>query len=62
MSEPLVSALHTAARLAPEPDAQLLISLPNQGEWTLEGLNWHRDISSSKLGRFPGVQAFVGTS
>ncbi|MGM8226614.1 phytanoyl-CoA dioxygenase family protein [Cellvibrio sp. ARAG 10.3] len=38
---------------------QLLISLPHQIAWTLEGLNWHRDISKSPLRGIPGVQVFV---
>ncbi|MES2627138.1 MAG: phytanoyl-CoA dioxygenase family protein [Pseudomonadota bacterium] len=45
--------------LATGQDAQLLISLPNQGDWTLEGLNWHRDISQSKQTLIPGIQIFV---
>lgn len=39
--------------------SQLLISLPNQGEWTLTGLNWHTDISPSGRHPMPGVQAFI---
>lgn len=39
--------------------SQLLISLPNQGAWTLNGLNWHTDISSSDQQRIPGIQAFI---
>lgn len=38
---------------------QLLISLPHQIAWTLEGLNWHRDNSKSPLRGIPGVQVFV---
>ena len=61
MSAPLVSAMRelAGARLVPEPEAQLLLSLPGQGAWTLAGLNWHRDIGHGKLGHLPGVQAFV---
>ncbi|EJG7105757.1 phytanoyl-CoA dioxygenase family protein [Salmonella enterica] len=40
-------------------DGQLLISLPHKVAWSLEGLNWHRDISKSQLKGLPGVQAFV---
>lgn len=36
---------------------QLLLSLPNQGEWTLKQLNWHVDIAAMP-GRLPGIQAF----
>jgi hypothetical protein len=48
-----------AVPLASAEDAQLLISLPDQGAWTLKGLNWHRDVAQSKLDAIPGVQAFV---
>lgn len=43
---------------------QLLISPPNQGKWTLEGLSWHTDVSATHdftqqaKGGTP-VQAFV---
>jgi len=37
---------------------QLLISLPHKLEWTLEGLNWHRDISGTRLQTLPGIQLF----
>ncbi|GAB3023736.1 phytanoyl-CoA dioxygenase family protein [Bowmanella dokdonensis] len=40
-------------------DGQLLISLPHPIAWTLEKLNWHRDISKSQLKGIPGGQAFV---
>lgn len=40
-------------------DGQLLISLPHKVAWSLEGLNWHRDISRFQLKRLPGIQAFV---
>jgi hypothetical protein len=61
LSQSLVSGIHelAGARLVPEQDAKLLLSLPRQGAWTLEGLNWHRDISQSKVRRLPGVQAFI---
>jgi hypothetical protein len=38
---------------------QFLISLPQQGEWSLRGLNWHVDISSPDPSRPAGVQAFI---
>lgn len=61
LSQSLVSEIQelAGARLIPEQDARLLLSLPRQGEWTLEGLNWHRDISQSKVRQLPGVQAFI---
>ncbi|MGQ9427669.1 phytanoyl-CoA dioxygenase family protein [Gilvimarinus sp. F26214L] len=40
-------------------EGKLLISLPHQVDWSLEGLSWHRDISKSQLSGIPGVQAFV---
>ncbi|MDT8405056.1 phytanoyl-CoA dioxygenase family protein [Sulfuriflexus sp.] len=40
-------------------NGQLLISLPHQIAWTLEGLNWHRDISKSQMKGIPGIQAFI---
>lgn len=40
-------------------DAQFLISLPNQGDWRTNGLNWHVDISSARPDRIPGIQLFV---
>jgi ectoine hydroxylase-related dioxygenase (phytanoyl-CoA dioxygenase family) len=38
---------------------QFLISLPNQGDWSINGLNWHTDISASAGGHAPGIQAFI---
>lgn len=39
-------------------DAQLLLSPPQQGAWKLEGLSWHVDVATERLGTLPGVQAF----
>ncbi|MCR6480492.1 phytanoyl-CoA dioxygenase family protein [Variovorax sp. ZS18.2.2] len=39
-------------------DTQLLLSPPNQGAATLEGLNWHVDIAAGPQDPLPGVQAF----
>ncbi|WP_407352125.1 phytanoyl-CoA dioxygenase family protein [Luteimonas sp. R10] len=36
---------------------QLLLSPPNQGEWTLRQLSWHVDLVAMP-GRLPGIQAF----
>jgi hypothetical protein len=47
------------ASLKSAQDAQLLLSLPHQGDWTLDGLNWHLDISPSKADALAGIQAFV---
>jgi ectoine hydroxylase-related dioxygenase (phytanoyl-CoA dioxygenase family) len=37
---------------------QFLLSPPNQGAWTLKGLNWHVDVKAEALEHTPGVQAF----
>lgn len=37
---------------------QFLLSPPNQGEWTLKGLNWHVDVKTEGPDHMPGVQAF----
>ena len=42
----------------PSQDPQLLLSLPHQGRWTLNGLNWHVDITPDPPGRLPGLQVF----
>jgi hypothetical protein len=41
-----------------EQGSQLLLSLGNQGRWSLNGLNWHVDIASNPDDEIPGVQAF----
>lgn len=38
--------------------SQLLLSPPRQGAWSLDGLNWHTDVSP-RTERIPGIQAFV---
>lgn len=42
--------------LNPSFTSQLLLSLPNQGSWNMEALNWHIDVSTLQ---FPGVQIFL---
>lgn len=61
MPASLCSAMDQLAglRLSYADDAQLLISLPHKEAWTLQGLNWHRDIAQSQTLSIPGVQAFV---
>jgi len=54
----IVAGLAGSAPSTPQ-DTQLLLSLPKQGTWTLEGLNWHVDVGSAPLARLPGIQAFV---
>lgn len=44
--------------LKPALEAQLLLSLPHGRPWTLQGLNWHRDVGRAALGSLPGVQVF----
>lgn len=41
-----------------EQGPQLLLSLPHQGRWSLNGLNWHVDIAAQPADDIPGVQAF----
>jgi hypothetical protein len=43
---------------AGHPGTQLLLSPPQQGEWTLQGLNWHVDLAARPQDPLPGVQAF----
>jgi hypothetical protein len=38
--------------------AQLLLSPPSQGPWTLQGLNWHVDSAPQPGRPLPGIQAF----
>lgn len=60
INEDIVSAISSLAeaRLVAQ-QSQLLISLPNQGAWTTNGLNWHTDISPASHDRVPGIQAFI---
>jgi hypothetical protein len=46
------------ARLVPT-QGQFLVSLPRQGDWTLDRLNWHTDIAAAGHRQVPGIQAFV---
>lgn len=48
----------TDAPLIAARDAQLLLSLPNQGTWSTSGLNWHVDLASA-TGRLTGIQIFL---
>jgi len=45
--------------LIPANDAQLLLSLPNQGKWTLDALDWHVDVASAGPDSSPGIQVFA---
>jgi ectoine hydroxylase-related dioxygenase (phytanoyl-CoA dioxygenase family) len=53
-----VAHLAGRAQVAAE-STQLLMSLPHQGDWTLNGLNWHVDVASGPQDPLPGIQAFV---
>jgi hypothetical protein len=61
VTQDLISKMQqlAGAKLVSAQDAQLLLSLPQQGDWTLEDLNWHVDVSRSETDAPPGVQAFV---
>ncbi|MBL0940420.1 MAG: phytanoyl-CoA dioxygenase family protein [Gemmatimonadaceae bacterium] len=66
LRERIVSAdlLHRMQQLAGNSrlsaqEPQLLVSPPNQGEWSFDGLNWHTDITPPADGRLPGVQVFA---
>ena len=37
---------------------QLLLSPPQQGTWSLQGLNWHVDVRAGATDPVPGIQAF----
>ncbi|HEX2270724.1 MAG TPA: phytanoyl-CoA dioxygenase family protein [Pyrinomonadaceae bacterium] len=52
----ILSAINSLAEVKLIPaQSQFLISLPNQGVWTINGLNWHTDISHNTT----GIQAFI---
>ena len=46
----------THVALSPAITSQLLLSLPKQGVWNFDRLNWHVDTSSRQ---FQGIQAFL---
>ena len=54
--EEIVRALGSTKVLSRQ--SQLLLSPPRQGDWRLEALNWHTDVSAHEA-RIPGVQVFV---
>lgn len=60
IDEHVLSAITSLAGAGVAPvHSQFLISLPNQGDWTLGGLSWHTDISAADHQRMSGIQAFV---
>lgn len=60
MTRELVDEVTRLAGRAPTAiqGAQLLLSPPQQGSWTLENLNWHVDVKARPADRLPGIQAF----
>lgn len=42
-----------------QPHAQVLITPPQRGEWSVPHLGWHLDVASPSRDEIPGVQAFV---
>jgi hypothetical protein len=60
ISKDTLGVIHFLAGMSLFPaQSQFLISLPDQGDWTINGLNWHTDISPSGHYPIPGIQAFV---
>ncbi len=53
----MITAL--AGRKLSAGPGQFLISLPEQGEWSTRGLNWHVDVSAPDPARPAGIQAFI---
>lgn len=54
--EEMVRALGTTRVTSKQ--SQLLLSPPQQGNWRLDGLNWHTDVSANSA-LIPGIQVFV---
>ncbi|MBZ5709228.1 phytanoyl-CoA dioxygenase family protein [Nannocystis pusilla] len=61
MTRELLAVMIELAGRAPSPGQgiQLLLSPPQQGDWTLHGLNWHVDMAAAPGERAHGIQAFV---
>ncbi len=61
MTSDLVATVAQLAGRTPEAaqGTQLLLSLPHQGEWRLNRLNWHVDVAADPPDPLPGIQAFV---
>jgi Phytanoyl-CoA dioxygenase (PhyH) len=56
---PLARKIATlAAARVTTTQTQFLVSPPKQGDWSLDKLNWHTDLSSTP-GKTPGIQAFL---
>lgn len=60
MSAELFALVGRLAGRAPSnvQPTQLLLSPPQQGAWSLQGLNWHVDVRAGIADPIPGIQAF----
>ena len=60
MSAELVDLVGRLAGRAPSTvqPTRLLLSPPQQGAWSLQGLNWHVDVRAGAADPIPGIQAF----
>lgn len=61
-SDDLLTAMNdlAGAKLKPsQPHSQILLSFPHKMDWSLNGLNWHLDLTPPQADQIPGVQAFV---
>ena len=60
MNAELVELVGRLARRSPSSvqPTQLLLSPPQQGAWSLQGLNWHVDVRAGATDPIPGIQAF----
>lgn len=54
-----IEALLGTKRRTIFPQPQLLLSLPQKEDWTLNNLNWHLDAKIPERDKVTGVQAFV---
>ncbi len=60
MSTELLELIGRLAERVPSnvQPTQLLLSPPQQGTWSLQGLNWHVDVRAGANDPIPGIQAF----
>ena len=60
INEKTLSAISSLAGTSLLPaQSQYLLSLPDQGDWSLKDLKWHTDISTSNLHCLSGIQVFI---
>ncbi|MBO6503884.1 MAG: phytanoyl-CoA dioxygenase family protein [Kordiimonadaceae bacterium] len=59
--KPLANALLNNAKLDTEffKRPQILVSLPNEGQWFMPHNGWHVDVPRLSTGQCPGVQIFI---